>query len=75
MDRELELIQKVDSLEQKTDRNHRLLLTGLSAISAGICAAALGLALGYSVRGAALGCIVAGVVTVLIGLRRKAFAS
>jgi membrane protein YdbS with pleckstrin-like domain len=76
MERELELIQKIDNLDRKIDRNHRQLLTGLIAIAAGIFAAALALAVGWSIRGAAFGCIGAGVVTLLIApdlLRRKAY--
>ena len=73
MDQESELIQKVNSLEQKIEKNQRQLLIAVSAFAAGILTAAIALASGSSVRGAALGCMVAGVVTALLGPQLKAF--
>ena len=73
MDQESELIQKVNALEQKIEKNQRQLLIAVSAFAAGILAAAFALASGYSVRGAALACIVAGAVTALLGPQLTAY--
>lgn len=68
MNQESELIQKVNALEQKIEKNHRQLLIAVSAVAAGIFAAALAVALGWDLRAAALGCMVAGAITVFFGL-------
>jgi len=73
MDQENELIQKVNALEQKIEKNQRQLLIAVSAFAAGILAAVFALANGSSVRGAALACIVAGAVTALLGPQLKAY--
>jgi len=73
MDQESELIQKVNALEQKIEKNHRQLLIAVSAVAAGILTAAFALASGSSVRGAALGCIGAGAIAALLGPQLKAY--
>jgi hypothetical protein len=63
MDQESELTQRINALEQKIEKNHKQSLIAVSTVAAGIFAAALAFALGWHVRSAALGCIVAAAVT------------